>query len=106
MHPTHSRGKSGYKPKRVNKPIENYLFATKLELSKLKLNKIRDNTSKEERVPLNNLRANTNIIIGKVDKNSSIVVSNHTLNKQWLYLITMCIMNTRDSYKRNFRNYK
>ncbi|CAC5401512.1 unnamed protein product [Mytilus coruscus] len=94
--PQRFRRKSGYKLKHANNTIENYLFATKLELSKLKMNKIRDNLSKKERIALNNLRANKNIIIKKADKNSSTVV----LDKKLYIKQAMVILNNNIHYEQ------
>ncbi|CAG2193652.1 unnamed protein product [Mytilus edulis] len=73
------RIKSGFKPSLANNTIENYLFATKMEICRLKINKVRNNLSKHERAALKTLRSNNNIIIKKADKNSSTVVLDKNL---------------------------
>ncbi|VDI82100.1 Hypothetical predicted protein [Mytilus galloprovincialis] len=73
------RIKSGFKPSLHNNTIENYLFATKMEICRLKINKVRNNLSKHERAALKTLRSNNNIIIKKADKNSSTVVLDKNL---------------------------
>lgn len=55
--------------------LENYLFATKLELAKLKFGK-RHNLSKSEAIALKTLKCNKDIVIRKADKGNTIVILN------------------------------
>ncbi|CAC5386578.1 unnamed protein product [Mytilus coruscus] len=88
------RVKSGFKPALANNTIENYLFATKMEICRLKINKVRYNLSKHERAALKTLRSNNNIIIKKADKNSSTVV----LDKSLYIKQTLNFLNNSSSY--------
>ncbi|CAC5380595.1 unnamed protein product [Mytilus coruscus] len=66
--------KTGYKPSLANNAIEDYIFATKIEIGKLNTKKIKSNMSIKEKIALSTLRNNKNIIIKKADKNSSTVI--------------------------------
>ncbi|VDH93638.1 Hypothetical predicted protein [Mytilus galloprovincialis] len=63
--------KSGYTPNFANTAIENYIFATKIELGRIHLHKFKDNLTKSERMALQSLKQNKEIVIKKADKNSS-----------------------------------
>ncbi|XP_062598993.1 uncharacterized protein LOC134260453 [Saccostrea cucullata] len=58
--------------------LENYLYATKMELCKIHFHKFRDNLTKKERNALTSLRNETNIVIKKADKSTTVVVQNRT----------------------------
>ncbi|CAG2190436.1 unnamed protein product [Mytilus edulis] len=66
--------KTGYNPSLANNAIEDYIFATKIEIGKLNTKKIKSNISIKEKIALSTLRNNKNIIIKKADKNSSTVI--------------------------------
>ncbi|VDI73168.1 peptide-methionine (R)-S-oxide reductase [Mytilus galloprovincialis] len=66
--------KSGYTPNLANTAIENYIFATKIELGRIHLHKFKDNLTKSERMALQSLKQNKEIVIKKADKNSSTVI--------------------------------
>ncbi|CAG2195150.1 unnamed protein product [Mytilus edulis] len=66
--------KSGYTPNFANTAIENYIFATKIELGRIHLHKFKDNLTKSERMALQSLKQNKEIVIKKADKNSSTVI--------------------------------
>ncbi|CAC5390790.1 unnamed protein product [Mytilus coruscus] len=66
--------KSGYTPNFANTAIENYIFATKIELGRIHLEKFKDNLTKSERMALQSLKQNKEIVIKKADKNSSTVI--------------------------------
>ncbi|XP_071150281.1 uncharacterized protein [Mytilus edulis] len=66
--------KSGYTPNFANTDIENYIFATKIELGRIHLHKFKDNLTKSERMALQSLKQNKEIVIKKADKNSSTVI--------------------------------
>ncbi|VDI13237.1 Hypothetical predicted protein [Mytilus galloprovincialis] len=66
--------KSGYKPTFANNAIENYIFATKIELDKIKLKPFKDNLDRTERQGLKSLSSNKDIVIKKADKNASTVI--------------------------------
>ncbi|CAG2224259.1 unnamed protein product [Mytilus edulis] len=66
--------KSGYKPTFANNAIENYIFATKIELDKIKLKPFKYNLDRTERQGLKSLRSNKDIVIKKADKNASTVI--------------------------------
>lgn len=75
IHPFYT--KSYYDPGFSNNPvIESYLFATKMALSKMQLSPFRDNISMNERLALETLRNNKNIVIKKADKSTTIVIQN------------------------------
>ncbi|CAG2258040.1 unnamed protein product [Mytilus edulis] len=57
-----------------NLAIENYIFSTKIELSRMKINKHTRNISAEELSAIRNLKKNNNIIIRKADKNSTLCI--------------------------------
>lgn len=63
-----------YKPSWANNAIDNYLFATRIELEKIQINTFKDNPSKSERIALQSLRKNYLFIVKKADKNLSTVV--------------------------------
>ena len=65
---------SGYKPLDSCPAIENYIFSTKIELSRMKINKHTRNISAEELSAIRNLKKNNNIIIRKADKNSTLCI--------------------------------
>ncbi|CAC5405877.1 unnamed protein product [Mytilus coruscus] len=65
---------SGYKPLDSGAAIENYIFSTKIELSRMKINKHTRNISAEELSAIRNLKKNNNIIIRKADKNSTLCI--------------------------------
>ena len=67
---------TGYKPKTSCNAIENYIFATKLELSKLSITKRKSNITKAELEALKSLQNNNDIVIRKADKNSTLCVLN------------------------------
>ena len=67
---------TGYKPKTSCNAIENYIFATKLELSKLSIEKRKSNITKGELEALESLRNNNEIVIRKADKNSTLCILN------------------------------
>ncbi|CAC5407981.1 unnamed protein product [Mytilus coruscus] len=54
--------------------IENYIFATKIELGRIHLEKFKDNLTKSERMALQSLKQNKEIVIKKADKNSSTLI--------------------------------
>ncbi|CAG2211215.1 unnamed protein product [Mytilus edulis] len=66
--------KTGYNPSLANNAIEDYIFATKIEIGKLNTKKIKSKMSIKEKIALSTLRNNKNIIIKKADKNSSTVI--------------------------------
>ncbi|VDI49275.1 Hypothetical predicted protein, partial [Mytilus galloprovincialis] len=66
--------KSGYTPNLANTAIENYIFPTKIELGRIHLHKSKDNLTKSERMALQSLKQNKEIVIKKADKNSSTVI--------------------------------
>lgn len=104
------RQKSGYQPGIANNAIENYLFATKIELSKIECIKCFNNTNKNERMAIQKLRSNERIVIKKADKNTSSVIMDKAIYlKQAMSLLnnnTQYEKNTNKSYKRNFRIYR
>ena len=59
-----------------NIALENYLYATKMELCKIHVQKYRDNLTKNERAALTSLRNESSIIIKKADKSTTVVVQN------------------------------
>lgn len=65
---------SGYKPAYSCGTLENYLFATKYELSKINLKKMSPNLNKNEQKALRNLVKNKEIIVRKADKNSTLCI--------------------------------
>lgn len=58
--------------------LENYIFATKMELCKIHFHKFRNNLNKAERAALISLRNEPSIIIKKADKSTTVVVQNRT----------------------------
>lgn len=62
------RIKSGFQPVSANNSIENSVFATKIEIWRLKIYKVRNNLSKHKRAALKTLRSKNNVIIKKADK--------------------------------------
>ena len=77
LHPLYIN--SNYNPgNTMNTALENYLYATKMELCKIHFHKYRDNLTKDERSALINLRNKSSIIIKKADKSSTVVVQNRT----------------------------
>lgn len=76
IHPFYQ--KSGFKPNYSCEALENYLFATKYELSKIKPRRGRPNLTKEEIHGLQSLIRNDTILIQKADKCSTICVLNKT----------------------------
>ncbi|CAC5370332.1 unnamed protein product [Mytilus coruscus] len=54
--------------------IESYIFATKIELGRIHLTKCKDNLTKSERMTLQSLKQNKEIVIKKADKNLSTVI--------------------------------
>ena len=72
MHPFYI--KTGYSPAYSCEALENYLFATRYEISKIKPEKQICNISRSEWNALRNLRSNDDIVIKKADKNSTICV--------------------------------
>lgn len=69
---------SGFNPKTNCNAIENYIFATRNELSNISIKNNHPNITREEKQSLHNLRNNMDIIITKADKNSTICVLNAT----------------------------
>ena len=65
---------TGFTPYNSCETLENYLFATRLEISKLKTIQQRSNLNNEERMALKTLKQNMNIIIRKADKCSTLCV--------------------------------
>ncbi|XP_069122266.1 uncharacterized protein [Argopecten irradians] len=59
-----------------NNAIENYIFATQMEISKLTKGKQCHNMSKTDRMALISLSMNKNIVIKKADKSNMIVIMN------------------------------
>lgn len=57
--------KSGFTQNFANTVIENYIFATKIELGRIHLKNFKDNLTKSERVALQSLKQNKEIIIFK-----------------------------------------
>ncbi|VDI73172.1 Hypothetical predicted protein [Mytilus galloprovincialis] len=66
--------KSGYTPNLANTAIENYIFVTKIKLRRIHLHKFKNNLTKSERMALQSLKQNKEIVIKKTDKNSSTVI--------------------------------
>ena len=66
--------KSGYTPSLANTAIENYIFATKIELGRIHIKNFKDNLTKAERMALQSLKQKKDIVIKKADKNSSTVL--------------------------------
>ena len=64
----------------LNPTLEKYLYATRMELSKIHITKSKQNLSQAERLALRNLQTNHEIIIKKADKSSTIVVQNRNNN--------------------------
>ena len=69
---------TGFKPNTSTNSLENYIFSTKLELSKIKIRTRPNNLSPQEQQALIGLKQNENIIIRKADKNSTLCVLNKT----------------------------
>lgn len=72
---------TNYNPGNIsNTALENYLYATRLELCKISFQKFRDNLSKTKRAALISLRNEPSISIKKADKSRSttVVVWNRT----------------------------
>lgn len=65
-----------YAPHNSCDALENYLFATKYEISKIEQTKTRSNLSIPERNALKNLNSDPNIIIEKADKSSTLCLLN------------------------------
>ena len=65
---------TGYKPQFSCPAVENYLFATKVELSKIDICKQKSNITKGERLALKTLKNNKDIVIRKADKNSTLCI--------------------------------
>ena len=72
IHPFYQ--KTGYTPTYSCGALENYLFATKYELSKLTPQKQKSNMTKSEWQALKSLKSNEDIIIKKADKCSTLCV--------------------------------
>ena len=69
---------TGFKPNTSTNSLENYIFSTKLELSKIKIRTRPNNLSPQEQQALIGLKQNENIIIRKADKNLTLCVFNKT----------------------------
>ena len=69
---------SGFNPKTNCNAIENYIFATRNELSNICIKRNRPNITNKEKQALYDLSNNQNIIIKKADKNSTICILNAT----------------------------
>lgn len=70
------RTKSNWRPLTSDSNnLENYLYATKIELAKFSMKK-RFNISKSEMIALHRLKKNSDLVIRKADKGSTIVILN------------------------------
>ena len=65
---------TGFKPNYSCEAIENYLFATKYEISKIRLQKQNPNITFQEKKALRNLKQNDDIMIRKADKCSTLCI--------------------------------
>ena len=59
-----------------NSALENYIFKTKFEISRLEVKKVRNNLSINERQALNNMIKDQQLYVSKADKNNTTVVLN------------------------------
>jgi hypothetical protein len=69
---------SNYMPLMGPANLENYLYATKIELSELKPMHIPSNISNEVKLAITNLKLNNSIVIKKSDKSNTTVILNRS----------------------------
>lgn len=72
VHPFYT--KNNFTPPPGNKALENYLFATEIELEKMQLNRQIYNLTPQEKLAIHTIREKENIIVKKSDKTSSLTI--------------------------------
>ena len=72
IHPFYT--KTNFEPPPGKSAMENHIYATKIEISRMHMNDYKDNLTKQERKAIKTLKNKENVVIKKSYKNSTITI--------------------------------